>query len=84
MRWNLGPKGVRVNAIAPGLIQTVLSEYYWKDEDAFGQMLAAQPIRHLGQPSEIAEMALMLAERRRDLPNRPNHRRGRRPHFSSM
>ncbi len=57
----LGPKGVRVNAIAPGLIQTVLSEYYWKDESRFSQMLASQPIKHLGQPREIAEAALLLA-----------------------
>jgi NAD(P)-dependent dehydrogenase (short-subunit alcohol dehydrogenase family) len=57
----LGPKGVRVNAIAPGLIQTVLSEYYWKDEDRFEKMLGSQPIKHLGQPAEIAEAALLLA-----------------------
>jgi len=57
----LGPKGVRVNAIAPGLIQTVLSEYYWKDESRFEQMMARQPIPHLGQPHEIADVALMLA-----------------------
>ncbi len=57
----LGPKGVRVNAIAPGLIQTVLSEYYWKDESRYAQMLASQPIKHLGQPREIAEAALLLA-----------------------
>jgi NAD(P)-dependent dehydrogenase (short-subunit alcohol dehydrogenase family) len=57
----LGPKGVRVNAIAPGLIQTVLSEYYWKDEDRFEKMLGSQPVKHLGQPSEIAEAALLLA-----------------------
>lgn len=60
----LGPKGVRVNAIAPGLIQTVLSEYYWKDEERAQQTLAAQPIRHLGQPREIAEVALLLASDR--------------------
>jgi NAD(P)-dependent dehydrogenase (short-subunit alcohol dehydrogenase family) len=57
----LGPKGVRVNAIAPGLIQTVLSEYYWKDESRLADVLERQPIKHLGQPGEIAEIALMLA-----------------------
>jgi dehydrogenase/reductase SDR family member 4 len=57
----LGPKGVRVNAIAPGLIQTVLSEYYWKDEGRLAERLERQPIKHLGQPEEIAEVALMLA-----------------------
>ena len=57
----LGPKGVRVNAIAPGLVQTVLSEYYWKDESRLQSMMSHQPIRHLGQPPEIAEIALMLA-----------------------
>jgi NAD(P)-dependent dehydrogenase (short-subunit alcohol dehydrogenase family) len=57
----LGPRGVRVNAIAPGLIQTKLSEYYWKDEDRRNQQVERQPIRHLGQPAEIAEIALMLA-----------------------
>jgi len=57
----LGPLGVRVNAIAPGLIQTVLSEYYWKDESKWQELLARQPIKHLGQPMEVAEVALLLA-----------------------
>lgn len=57
----LGPSGVRVNAIAPGLIQTRLSEYYWKDDDRRAAQLGRQPVRHLGQPEEIAEAALLLA-----------------------
>lgn len=57
----LGPKGVRVNAIAPGLIQTVLSEYYWKDEGRLENVIGRQPIKHLGQPPEIASVALLLA-----------------------
>ena len=60
----LGPRGVRVNAIAPGLIRTVLSEYYWKDEARALNTSASQPIRHLGEPSEIAEIALLLASDR--------------------
>jgi NAD(P)-dependent dehydrogenase (short-subunit alcohol dehydrogenase family) len=57
----LGPSGVRVNAIAPGLVQTVLSEYFWKDEAKLRQIIEDQPIKHLGQPHEIAEVALLLA-----------------------
>jgi dehydrogenase/reductase SDR family protein 4 len=57
----LGPSGVRVNAIAPGLIQTVLSEYFWKNDERREKQLGAQPIKHMGQPPEIGEVALMLA-----------------------
>jgi len=60
----LGPKGVRVNAIAPGLIKTVLSEYYWKDETRREKHVDSQPIKHLGEPQEIAEVALLLASGR--------------------
>jgi dehydrogenase/reductase SDR family member 4 len=60
----LGPKGVRVNAIAPGLIKTVLSEYYWKDEERQEHIIQSQPIRHLGEPIEVAEAALLLASDR--------------------
>ena len=60
----LGPKGVRVNAIAPGLIQTALSEYYWKDEARKSEIVGRQPIKHLGQPMEVAEVALLLASDR--------------------
>ncbi len=60
----LGPRGVRVNAIAPGLIQTVLGEYYWKHDARREKCMEHQPIRHLGQPAEIAEVAVMLASGR--------------------
>jgi dehydrogenase/reductase SDR family member 4 len=57
----LGPKGVRVNAIAPGLIQTALSEHYWKDEAQRDAVLSKQPLPRLGQPADVAELALLLA-----------------------
>jgi NAD(P)-dependent dehydrogenase (short-subunit alcohol dehydrogenase family) len=60
----LGPRGVRVNAIAPGLIQTSLSEYYWKDEKRSAEVFGRQPIQRIGQPAEIAEVALLMASER--------------------
>jgi dehydrogenase/reductase SDR family protein 4 len=57
----LGPRGVRVNAIAPGVIETVLSEHYWKDGQRNAEILSKQSIRRIGKPSDIAEVALLLA-----------------------
>jgi dehydrogenase/reductase SDR family protein 4 len=56
-----GQKGVRVNAIAPGLIQTDFSEYFWKNETYRKRLEATQPIPHIGQPDEIGMGALYLA-----------------------
>jgi NAD(P)-dependent dehydrogenase (short-subunit alcohol dehydrogenase family) len=56
-----GPKGVRFNAIAPGLIQTDFSEFFWKNEAHLKKLEATQPINHLGQPDEIGFAALYLA-----------------------
>ena len=53
-----------MNAIAPGLIQTALSEHYWKDEAQRDSVLRKQPIQRLGQPSDVAELALLLASER--------------------
>ncbi len=55
-----GPRGVRVNAIAPGLVQTALSEFFWKDPERSAKLMALQPVKHLGQPAEIAGIAVML------------------------
>jgi len=56
-----GQKGVRVNAIAPGLIQTDFSEFFWKNEKYLAKLEATQPINHVGQPDEIGFAALYLA-----------------------
>ena len=56
-----GKHNVRVNAIAPGLIQTDFSEYFWKDEEYRQKLEATQPIPRVGQPKEIAGLALFLA-----------------------
>jgi NAD(P)-dependent dehydrogenase (short-subunit alcohol dehydrogenase family) len=56
-----GPYGVRVNAIAPGLIQTDFSEYFWKNDEYRRQVESIQPIRRIGQPDEIGHAALYLA-----------------------
>jgi dehydrogenase/reductase SDR family protein 4 len=55
------PHGIRVNAIAPGLIQTDFSEYYWKDETLRQRIEATQPIRRIGQPDDIGYAAAYLA-----------------------
>lgn len=56
-----GAHQIRVNAIAPGLVQTDFSEYFWQDETRRHQYESATPLRRIGQPEEIAGLALYLA-----------------------
>ncbi|HEY2774493.1 MAG TPA: SDR family oxidoreductase [Candidatus Binatia bacterium] len=56
----LGPK-TRVNAIAPGLIKTDFAHALWA-EGRGEQVAKAYPLRRLGEPEDIAEAALFLAD----------------------
>ncbi len=56
-----GQYGVRVNSIAPGLIQTDFSAYFWQDEARRQEYLQGQAIGRLGQPDDVGGLALYLA-----------------------
>ena len=56
-----GPHQIRVNAIAPGLIQTDFSEYLWKDEERRRTYETAATLGRIGQADEVAGLALYLA-----------------------
>ncbi len=55
-----GPKGVRANVICPGLIKTDFSEALWQDEKLMNRFLKAQPISRIGEPDEVAGLAVFL------------------------
>jgi NAD(P)-dependent dehydrogenase (short-subunit alcohol dehydrogenase family) len=56
-----GPKNVRVNAIAPGLVKTDFARALWEDEARRAERLAITPLRRLGEPRDIAGVAVFLA-----------------------
>ncbi|MBI3792583.1 MAG: SDR family oxidoreductase [Gemmatimonadetes bacterium] len=55
-----GPKGVRANSICPGLIKTDFSQALWQDEKLMARFLKAQPISRIGEPDEVAGLAVFL------------------------
>jgi NAD(P)-dependent dehydrogenase (short-subunit alcohol dehydrogenase family) len=57
----LGPHGIRVNALAPGLVETRFSSALFQDRQAYQQMMANVPLGRHGQPEDIAGAALFLA-----------------------
>jgi dehydrogenase/reductase SDR family member 4 len=56
-----GPKNVRVNAIAPGLIKTDFARALWEDEKRRKEREALTPLRRLGAPRDIGGIAVFLA-----------------------
>jgi NAD(P)-dependent dehydrogenase (short-subunit alcohol dehydrogenase family) len=56
-----GPKNVRVNAIAPGLVKTEFARALWEDEARARERIQATPLRRLGEPRDIGGIAVFLA-----------------------
>ncbi len=56
----LGPKGIRVNCISPGMINTNFHNTFTKDE-VRKNVAAATPLRREGDASEVGDLALYLA-----------------------
>jgi len=56
-----GKYGVRVNAICPGLIKTKFSSALWTNEQLMKQIKEASPLGRMGEPDEMAGLALLLA-----------------------
>lgn len=59
LEW--GPKNVRVNCIAPGLIKTDFARALWENPARLKKRKAETPLRRIGMPDEIGGVAAFLA-----------------------
>lgn len=62
MAAELGPHGIRVNAVAPGVIATPMTAA--ASGDGLSRILARSKIRRIGEPAEVARVCLYLASDR--------------------
>ena len=58
-----GPRGVRVNCIAPGLVRTDMARALWENPDTLKASTAAACLKRIGEPHEIAGAAVFLASK---------------------
>ena len=56
----LGPKGIRVNAIAPGVVETEMSSFT-KTDAGREATLSMQALKRIAQPDDIGGVAVFLA-----------------------
>jgi NAD(P)-dependent dehydrogenase (short-subunit alcohol dehydrogenase family) len=57
----LGPEGIRVNAIAPGVVETYFANTLISDDAKKAAVIARTPLRCYGQPKDIAGAAVYFA-----------------------
>jgi len=53
--------GIRVNVVAPGLVKTRFSEYFWNNPEVWEGWVSKIPMQRPAEPEEIAGMMLCLA-----------------------
>jgi NAD(P)-dependent dehydrogenase (short-subunit alcohol dehydrogenase family) len=56
-----GPKGVRVNAIAPGLVRTDFARALWENPEILKRVTSVAALKRIGEPPELAGAAIFLA-----------------------
>jgi NAD(P)-dependent dehydrogenase (short-subunit alcohol dehydrogenase family) len=56
----LGPRGIRVNAVAPGVIETDMSNFT-KTEAGRKLSLTMQSLKRIGKPEDVADVVVFLA-----------------------
>lgn len=56
-----GPKNIRANCIAPGLVRTDFAKALWEDPAVYQKTVKVYPLRRIGEPDEIAGAAVFLA-----------------------
>ena len=61
VRW--GEHNIRCNAIAPGLIKTDFARALWENPERLAKVEASYPLRRIGEPDEIAGVAVFLASK---------------------
>lgn len=58
-----GPHNIRVNAISPGLIRTDFARALWENPETLARRTEHDPLRRIGEPEEVAGIAVYLASR---------------------
>jgi NAD(P)-dependent dehydrogenase (short-subunit alcohol dehydrogenase family) len=53
-------QGIRINALAPGLVETGMTKHWFADDNIRAHLLANTPIGRAAQPEEMANMVLFL------------------------
>lgn len=70
--FELGPKGIRSNAVSPGSIRTPLSAPLFENEEIVRKRQGMIPVRRFGEPQDIADAVLFLASDRSSYINGQN------------
>jgi NAD(P)-dependent dehydrogenase (short-subunit alcohol dehydrogenase family) len=56
----LGPQGIRVNAVAPGVIKTRFAEALWNNEAIASRVIESTALGRIGSPPEVGKVVAFL------------------------